>query len=31
MKMSLSTGDMDIISPIDKLIFADLHEKGLLD
>ena len=26
-----TTADMDRISPVDKLIFADLHEKGLLD
>jgi len=25
-----TTADMDRISPVDKLIFADLHEKGLL-
>ncbi|MDO4484079.1 MAG: NUDIX domain-containing protein [Clostridia bacterium] len=27
----LTTADMGIISAVDKLIFADLHEKGLLD
>ena len=27
----LTTADMDIISPVDKMIFADLHSKGLLD
>lgn len=27
----LTTADKDIISPVDKLIFADLHSKGLLD
>ena len=27
----LTAADMDIISPVDKLIFADLHDKGLLD
>lgn len=26
----LTTADTDIISPVDKLIFADLHAKGLL-
>lgn len=26
----LTTADMDSISPVDKLIFADLKEKGLL-
>lgn len=26
----LTTADMDMISPVDKLIFADLKEKGLL-
>lgn len=27
----LTTGDIESVSPVDKLIFADLHEKGLLD
>ena len=27
----LTCADMDIISPVDKLIFADLREKGLLE
>jgi len=27
----LTTADMEIISPVDKLIFTDLHEKGLLN
>ena len=27
----LTCKDMDIISPVDKLIFADLREKGLLE
>lgn len=26
----LTTADMEIISPVDKLIFADLHSKGLM-
>ncbi len=26
----LTYGDLDLISPVDQLIFADLHEKGLL-
>ena len=26
----LTTEDIDSVSPVDKLIFADLHEKGLL-
>jgi len=26
----LTTADMEIISPVDKLIFKDLHDKGLL-
>lgn len=26
----LTTADTDSISPVDKLIFADLHQKGLL-
>ena len=26
----LTTADMDMISPVDQLIFADLKEKGLL-
>lgn len=26
----LATADMESISPVDKLIFADLHQKGLL-
>ncbi len=26
----LTSEDMELISPVDKLIFADLHEKGLL-
>lgn len=27
----LTMNDLDIVSPVDKLIFADLHEKGLLE
>ena len=27
----LTCADMDIISPVDRLIFADLREKGLLE
>lgn len=27
----LTTADMDRISPVDKLIFTDLHTKGLLE
>lgn len=27
----LTTADSESISPVDKLIFADLHQKGLLD
>lgn len=27
----LTMEDMDIISPVDKLIFQDLHQKGLLN
>lgn len=27
----LTTADVDSVSPVDKLIFADLHAKGLLD
>jgi len=27
----MTTADKDIISPVDRLIFADLHDKGLLD
>ena len=26
----LTTADIESVSPVDKLIFADLHEKGLL-
>ena len=27
----LTTDDIESVSPVDKLIFADLHEKGLLE